>query len=1247
MGLKNDLKTTFKPTVSKPQAEVYTAGHAKSFLYMSLPSGLTTLYGLLACGSISGLAYFAGDRLDPSVSGGRGGFFWFSVAVGVMTVFSMIGMGIKGARGKKEQRQGEEFEGALKEAAGGWGDADDDAAEIQRLDDLRSNFQKGMETFREYGKDVYSMPWYVIVGEPGSGKTEAIRHSDLKFPDALQDKLQGTGGTYSMHWWFTNHAVLLDTAGAMLMNSEAGERFAEFLKLLRRWRPDCPINGLLLTIPVDSLLMDDMATSEEKARTIAEQLSIIQKTLDLRFPIYLMITKSDRLPGFREFCDANGQDKFERQMVGWSNEADLDVDFRAGSLDQALEGLTGRLQNRRMALLSDPIPRKPGVRRLDEVDSLYTFPDTIQSLLPRLKRYLEILFQSGEWARKTPFFRGLYFTSAMREGATLDEELASAMGMPLNQLPQGGVWSEQKSLFLKDLFMEKVFKEKGLVTRLVDIGKTLRKRLLWLFGTVATILILLLLSAFLVQRGIEKDLDDDNKSWVAANNNWENGKFLSFLSDTPVTKQELPQWRWMGTEAGISGRDNCPNRFALLEMVEQKSRSGLSWGWVFKPLPAFRKMEHSRRDAWRYLFEGAVAKPVLDAARQKMSTLGASGSQLRMDTRAARALAAFVELEAAVDDEKRPAYREGQFTEIFTPLYEWVCDGAIKFPADEMAGIEKMAALCYTEEFPFGSRKWMSERQYLSKDNGKGSGLTTDQEPIQAGSNFFFASSEQVSVDAEAQKLLQIQRLDAARQFKEAEDALATLADEEQSKVTFNEVEGWKIKLEEANEQIRKVESPNGRAAARLDPDEVGRLSRKMEVACKSSHSDVLEVIRRRLNELKSDSGDTPKEEEKGLALDFLHGAAQERLTAYQKALQPVKAGPPIRLGKLKEFILDRKNAPAVTPALSAEEEKKSGKAYEGRRKVEYQKITSYLKKEWAKNFIISNACEQYLPAAQAILNAALHFPLVLPEASAKPLSQAEFIAQCTNLWKLIDDKVQLSDMNSEDFPECVAKSNLEAFYSQLDPVFQIVRALSESKPGAISLGTLTVTVGPSPVARMLQPKQELIPGTPGTPGTLPGMQGTAGTPPVVITKTAELDPEVTRVSFHTGIGPTLSPSYDGPPVPAGAPVTTKPKVNAGFLLDVFGNYDSRPNVSYLRGGPIEERAEWGILHWLLEKKAMFGDDTPKITTTLVKANPPREFVVDIKFASPLPANNAWPKRTDFSFLPENKAPTLRPATRP
>jgi type VI protein secretion system component VasK len=112
-----------------------------------------------------------------------------------------------------------------------------DAAARGRLEDLRRNFAKGIEKFESAGKDFYGLPWYVIVGEPGSGKTEAIRHSQAGFPPGMQDEFQGVGGTINMNWWFTNYAVILDTAGRLIFEEvEPGvtSEWREFLGLLKK-----------------------------------------------------------------------------------------------------------------------------------------------------------------------------------------------------------------------------------------------------------------------------------------------------------------------------------------------------------------------------------------------------------------------------------------------------------------------------------------------------------------------------------------------------------------------------------------------------------------------------------------------------------------------------------------------------------------------------------------------------------------------------------------------------------------------------------------------------------------------------------------------------------------------------------------------------------------------------------------------------------------------------------------------------
>ena len=63
---------------------------------------------------------------------------------------------------------------------------------------------------------LYEQPWYAIIGPPGAGKTTALLNAGLSFPLAAemgQSAVAGVGGTRMCDWWFTESAVLIDTAG--------------------------------------------------------------------------------------------------------------------------------------------------------------------------------------------------------------------------------------------------------------------------------------------------------------------------------------------------------------------------------------------------------------------------------------------------------------------------------------------------------------------------------------------------------------------------------------------------------------------------------------------------------------------------------------------------------------------------------------------------------------------------------------------------------------------------------------------------------------------------------------------------------------------------------------------------------------------------------------------------------------------------------------------------------------------------
>lgn len=373
-----------------------------------------------------------------------------------------------------------------------------DPALKARMDDLRKKFDEGVETFKKNGKDIYSLPWYMIVGPSASGKTEAIRHSNIGFPPGLQDFLQGTGGTLSMNWWFTNHAVIIDTAGRMFMEEGEGTEWKEFLKLLRKDRPNCPVNGLLLVISVENLLKDSAEKIEQVAGVIARQLDVIQRTLDVRFPVTVLVTKCDKIIGFRDFFETLNDPALQHQMLGWSNPASLDEAFKADAVSAHLETVRQKLLKRRMGLLQNPVHTEdPTARRTDQVDEMFELPNNLVRIAPRLKSYLEKIFVAGEWSPKPLFLRGIYFTSSMREGQALDMALAQSLGVDVDSIPGGKEYSKEKAYFLRDTFMSKIFREKGLVTRATNVNKQLAKqRALLAFGSIAAVLIIGAIVAF-------------------------------------------------------------------------------------------------------------------------------------------------------------------------------------------------------------------------------------------------------------------------------------------------------------------------------------------------------------------------------------------------------------------------------------------------------------------------------------------------------------------------------------------------------------------------------------------------------------------------------------------------------------------------------------------------------------------------------------------------------------------------------
>jgi len=375
-------------------------------------------------------------------------------------------LGIEGARSWRMRRKAERLVSEL---------ARDDlaVAESQESEKLRGRFAEAMGVLRGMriggasgSAALYALPWYVFIGAPGSGKTTALLKSGLRFPLAPPGEaaaaLKGIGGTRNCDWWFTDAAVLIDTAGRYVTQDsrasvdEAGWR--TFLALLKRFRPRQPINGIFVTLSVEDLLFGDPAARSGYAQVVRQRVEELQRGLGLEFPIYVLLTKVDLVSGFNEFF-ANFDAQQRAQVWGMTFDFDLATRVAEPSrtgFEKEFPALVARLNELLFQRLQEE--RDPERRAV-----MYPFPQQIAALGPLVAEFLDRSFGESRLLGKA-VVRGVYFTSATQEGAPIDRLLASLK----RSLGLGGgrermfVHGAAKAFFITRLLQEVVFPEAAL-----------------------------------------------------------------------------------------------------------------------------------------------------------------------------------------------------------------------------------------------------------------------------------------------------------------------------------------------------------------------------------------------------------------------------------------------------------------------------------------------------------------------------------------------------------------------------------------------------------------------------------------------------------------------------------------------------------------------------------------------------------------------------------------------------------------
>lgn len=330
----------------------------------------------------------------------------------------------------------------------------------QRMKELQDRWIEAIETLknsrlRKFGNPLYVLPWYMVLGESDSGKSTAVLHARLK--NILTDvgPVKGVSATRNCDWWFFEEAIFLDTAGRYaipLDESSDNEEWHEFLVLLSKYRKQEPLNGLVLTLPAEKLLNDSEDDLANYGRSLRGRVNELMRTLGVRFPVYILVTKLDLVFGFNELVDLLPE-KDLRQAMGCMNTTGRDNSTTM--VDTTFDKVGSRLKMLRLQLLETQQDYDP---------AFLAFPDELETLRNSLKVFAEATFFDNPY-QETPLLRGIFFSSGRQAGQAVSRILRSATSVPqvTTVLP-----NTDNGIFLYDFFGKILPNDRSLFTPIIE-----------------------------------------------------------------------------------------------------------------------------------------------------------------------------------------------------------------------------------------------------------------------------------------------------------------------------------------------------------------------------------------------------------------------------------------------------------------------------------------------------------------------------------------------------------------------------------------------------------------------------------------------------------------------------------------------------------------------------------------------------------------------------------------------------------
>jgi type VI protein secretion system component VasK len=321
----------------------------------------------------------------------------------------------------------------------------------------------------------YCMPWYLVLGEPGGGRSSAIRAINLSWPYGDGPLQLGTP-TELCSYWLPEKAVFIEPGPQVVGPDREPSMLRDLCVELKEKRPREPLDGILLVF--NAIALADLDDRDEGAlsrlsRTVRSYLSEIYAHLDAEVPIYVVLTAYDTLWGFGDAFQWTLNRKDEEPW-GFVLPVALEPTGAQTRIAEEMEGVRARIESVCFAKLSTEDPPDARARAFQHLAEM-------RSLLSKLAQLLHAITMVNAFER-TPWVRSLVVGAAIPGTGDRLRHMAhdfAQMGLfapPQSRTPQPGglpmhgllertLWPERDIVPLRSRW-----RDDGLIVVLLIVG---------------------------------------------------------------------------------------------------------------------------------------------------------------------------------------------------------------------------------------------------------------------------------------------------------------------------------------------------------------------------------------------------------------------------------------------------------------------------------------------------------------------------------------------------------------------------------------------------------------------------------------------------------------------------------------------------------------------------------------------------------------------------------------------------------